>query len=182
MKARFLTGKTITVQTQDAGLDCTLYNQLFLDEDKTIYFVPRYFKTDGYTIPYWLAWLGGGKKKWDMRPAIGHDFDCRYHQSIIVNLTEHELRRKGLLTHKELKINGQTLVMPYCEDIPIKYLTVVKTTFNQANSKFKRMMKATGQLKMWRVLMMRFAVNFNVGWLFSGKTKINLDKIYNNII
>lgn len=179
---KFLTGKTVTVQTDETDLYCTLHNQLFLDDDGTIYLVPRYFKTDGYTIPCWLAWLGGGKKKWDMRPAIGHDLDCKYHQSIVVNLTEQELRSKGFLTHKEIHIDGQTLVTPYCENIPIEYLTVVKTTFNQANSKFKRMMKATKQLKMWRILMMRFAVNFNIGWLFSGKSEIILEKLYNNVI
>lgn len=179
---KFLTYRTIVAQGEEADLCYTLHNQLFLDKDGTIYLVPRYFETDGYTIPYWLAWLGGGKKKWDMRPAVGHDFDCKYHQSIIVNLTEEELRSKGYLLHKEKKIGESVLIIPICEDIPIKYLSVVKTTFNQANSKFKRMMKATGQLKAWRVNMMRLAVNFNVGWAFSGKTKINLEKLYNSVI
>ena len=179
---KFLTYHTITAQGEEADLCYTLHNQLFLDKDGTIYLVPRYFETDGYTIPYWLAWLGGGKKKWDMRPAVGHDFDCKYHQSIIVNLTEEELRSKGYLLHKEKKIGESVLIIPICEDIPIKYLSVVKTTFNQANSKFKRMMNATGQLKAWRVNMMRFAVNFNVGWTFSGKNKINLEKLYKSVI
>ena len=178
----FLTYHTITAQGEEADLCYTLHNQLFKDTDGTIYLVPRYFETDGYTIPYWLAWIGGGKKKWDMRPAIGHDLECKYHQAIVVNLTEEELRSRGYLYHKEKTIGDKVLIIPVCEDIPIKYLTVKKSTFNQANSRFKRMMKATGQLKAWRVNMMRLAVNFNVGWAFSGKTKINLENLYKSVI
>lgn len=178
----FLTAKTIMCQGCEEEMAYTLHNQLFQDSDGTIYLVPRYFETDGYTIPCWLAWLGGSKKRYDLRPAIGHDFDCKYHQTIVVNLTKEQLQKKGLLYHKEKKLGGVTYVIPVCDDIPIKYLTVKKITFNQANSKFKRMMKATNQIKAWRVVMMRCAVNFNIGWLFSGKSEINLENIYKNVI
>lgn len=179
---RFLTYFSEMGQTPKPNIWATLHNQLFKDDDGVIYLVPRYFLTDSYTIPDWLCWLGGGKMKWDNRPAIGHDFDCKYHQTIKVCLSEDELRQKGILRHHTKLIDGDTIVIPVCEDIPIEYLCVERVTFNQANSKFKRMMLATNNIKKWRANLMRFAVNFNIGWLNSGKEKIDLNKIYKGCI
>ena len=179
---RFLTYFSEMIQTSKPNIWVTLHNQLFKDKDGTIYLVPRFFLSDSYTIPDWLAWLGGGKMKWDNLPAIGHDFDCKFHQCIKVHLTEDELRKKGLLKQHKKIIGGETLLIPICEDIPLEYLGIEPVTFNQANSKFKRMMKATGNIKNWRVNLMRFAVNFNIGWLKSGKKKIDLNCIYKGYI
>lgn len=179
---KFLTYFAEIGQTAVPNLCCTSHNQLFKDADGSIYLVPRYFITDGYTIPDWLAWLAGGKMKWDIRPAIGHDFDCKYHQTIKVNLTESELRNKGYLRNHTKTLGDEYIVIPICDDIPVEYLCVERVTFNQANSKFKRMMLATDNIKKWRVNLMRCAVNLNIGWVFSGKNKIDLNKIYKECI
>lgn len=179
---KFLTYFSEMGQTAEPNIWITLHNQLYKDQDGAIYLVPRYFLSDSYTIPDWLAWLGGGKMKWDNRPAIGHDFDCKFHQCIKVHLTENELREKGILRHHTKVIGDEYFVIPVCEDIPIEFLSIEPVTFNQANSKFKRMMLATENLKKWRVNLMRFAVNFNIGWLKSGKEKIDLNRIYKGYI
>lgn len=178
----FLTYYSEMAQTQTPGIWYTLHNQLFLDEDGTISLVPRYFKSDSYTIPDWLAWLGGGKMKWDNRPSLEHDFDCKYHSFIKVNLTKNELLEKGYLCNFRKLIGADKIIMPVCKNIPLKYLSLEAMTFNQANSKFKRMMKATNNLKNWRINLMRFAVNFNCGWLLNGKAEIDLNKIYKDCI
>lgn len=180
---KFLTHYSKMTQTpMFKNLWCSLHNQLFKDKDGSIYLVPRYFLSDGYTIPNWLAWLGGNKMEWDTRPALGHDFECKYHQCIKVRLSEQELRQKGFLRHHTKLIGDEELVIPVCDDIPVEYLKVEDVTFNQANSRFKRMMQATGNLKTWRINLMRFAVNFNIGWLKSGKEKIDLAKLYKETI
>lgn len=179
---KFLTFFAEIGQTAEPNYWYTKHNQLFKDKDGSIYLVPRFFITDGYTIPDWIAWLGGGKMKWDIRPAIGHDFDCRYHQCIKVHLTEQELREKGYIHNFKKKIGEEWALIPVCEDIPIEYLSIEHITFNQANSKFKRMMVATDNIKKWRVNLMRCAVNLNFGWLFSGKEKIDLTKLYKGVI
>lgn len=178
----FLTYYSEMAQTPKPNIWATLHNQLFKDDDGVIYLVPRYFLTDSYTIPDWLAWLGGGKMKWDNRPAIGHDFDCKFHQCIKVNLSESELREKGYLRSHTKVLGDEYLIIPVCDDIPIQYLSVIDVSFNQANSKFKRMMLATQNIKKWRVNLMRFAVNFNIGWMKSGKEKIDLSRIYKGVI
>lgn len=179
---KFLTYYSKMTQTPKPNIWATLHNQLFKDNDEAIYLVPRYFLTDSYTIPDWLAWLGGGKMKWDNRPAIGHDFDCKFHQCIKVLLTENELRKKGYLRHHTKVIGDEYIIIPVCDDIPIEFLSIEPVTFNQANSKFKRMLKATNNIKNWRINLMRFAVNFNIGWLKSGKEKIDLNRVYKRCI
>ncbi len=166
---KFLTSRSVLEQTEANGLWITSINQLFKDNDGTIYLVPRNFTTDGYTIPDWIAWLGGGRMKWDTRCSTQHDFECKYAEVIVVNLTEHQLRKMRYLVDHDNKT--------ICRDIPSYYLTVKKSTFNQANSRFKRMMLATSNIPKWRINMMRFAVNFNLGW-HSCKTSVDLEKIY----
>lgn len=179
---KFLTYYSEMAQTEIPGIWYTLHNQLYLDKDNTISLVPRYFKSDSYTIPEWLAWLGGGKMKWDNRPSLEHDFNCKYHSFIKVNLTKDELIQKGYLRTKIKKSGSKKIMICVCEDIAVEYLSIEKMTFNQANSRFKRAMQATENLKNWRINMMRFAVNFNVGWIFSKKSAIDLTKLYNDYI
>lgn len=173
MNGRFITGKAVCVQSDSDGKWFTLHNQLYFDNNNELIFVPRYFVTDGYTIPEWIAWLGGGKMKWDIRPAIGHDFECKYHAYIKVNSNITELREKGLIK----TIIKERKLITICENIPVEYLEIVKTTFNQTNSRFKRMMKSVNCIKSWRLNMMRLGVNFNFGWMFPNPI-FNLDKIY----
>lgn len=166
---RWLTEHSRLEQTDKNGLWKTLDNQLFEDEDGKIYLAPRGIITDGYTIPNWLAWIGGSKMQWDTRCSTQHDLECKYAQVIIVNLEEWELRRKKLL-----RVHRNKFV---CENIPIEYLTVEKTTFRQTNNRFKRMMMTSFNIPKWRINLMRFAVNFNFGW-HSSKKSIDLNKIY----
>lgn len=177
--AKFITGRAMLAQTYFAGKWHTLHNQLFLDDDNRLYFVPRYFVTDGYTIPKSLALLGGGKMEWDIRPAIQHDFECKYHKIFRLKkeLTLEELRKTNIL--RDITKNGITITV--CENIEAEFLEIIDSTFNQANSRFKRSLKALDNMKNWRINMMRFAVNFNIGWIF-GKKELEIGKIYKDYI
>lgn len=173
----FLTAKAEMTQTNKPGIWKTLHNQLYLDKDGQIYLVPKNYLTDGYTIPLWISWLGGGKMQWDIRCAIQHDFECQYHQELIVKLSLAELCRKQLL---KKHITSENKLIVICKDIPLEFLEVNNTTFKKANDKFKRMMKSTNSIKPWRINLMRFAVNFNIGWISNGKKGINLYNLYKN--
>jgi hypothetical protein len=175
---RFITSMAETEQSEDNGKWYTEHNQLFEDEDGKIYLVPRNYKTDGYTIPNWIAWLGGGKMQWDIRPAIGHDFECQYHSEILVKLSFPELVEMGFLKPKEK--GGKSILI--CKNIPVEFLEVRKTTFNRVNSKFKRMMMATKNLKQWRINLMRGAVNLNPGWIATRNNNFDISKIYTRIL
>lgn len=144
-------------------------NELFQDEDGTIYLTPRNYISDNYTIPDWVAWLGGNKSKWDCRPAHLHDFGCQYHQLIKVTLNESELRRLRFLRPH----NGKMI----CEDIPLQYLSLVPITKWQIDCMFKRAMKATKSIPSRVCNLYRGGVFFNFGWL--GKhTPYNMNELY----
>ena len=144
-------------------------NELFEDEDGSIYLVPRNYKTDNFTIPDWVAWLGGNKSKWDVRPSHLHDFACQYHQVIRVRLNEMGLRRLRLL-----RVHKDKLV---CENIPVKFLELIPITKWETDCLFKRCMKATGTIPAKVYNLYRAGVFFNFGWL--GKhPPFNLSNIY----
>ena len=171
----FLTGNTITKQiTTEDGMYIALNNQLYMDDDGTIYLCPRNQEFDGYTIPRVFSWLAGGHFQWDLRCCREHDLNCKYHEEIIVKLSLQQLKNKFFL----YELDGQMM----CVDIPKEFLAVRKVSFNDTNSKFKRMMKATSNIKPWRIALMRFGVNFNIGWMFTGKENINLDTIYKVVL
>ena len=169
---RFITGHSRTEQLDEPGLWKTLDNQLFKDNDGSIYLVPRNFKTDGFTIPNWIAWIGGGKMQWDTRCSSQHDLECRYAQVIRVKASEQFLRRVGLVrVHKDKVV---------CEDIPRILLEIQNVTFTQANDRFARMLTLTNIPK-WRIKPMRLAVNLNPNW-HSCKYPLNLKDIYHTVI
>lgn len=134
-------------------------NELFQDEDGSIYLTSRNYVSDNYTIPDWIAWLGGNKSKWDCRPAHIHDFGCQFHQLIKVTINESELRRLKLLRPHEGKM--------ICEDIPVQYLSLVPVTKWQIDCLFKRAMKASGSIPARVYNLYRGGVFFNFGWLGS---------------
>ena len=127
---RWLTDNSRLEKLPEANKWLMLDNELFLDEDNSIYITPRNYITDNYTIPDWIAWLGGNKSKYDVRPAHIHDFICAAHQAVRVKLTEQELINEGFLKQHKNKI--------ICEDIPIKYLECVNFTKWEADCLFKR--------------------------------------------
>ena len=148
-------------------------NELFQDEDGSIYLTPRNYETDNYTIPDWVAWLGGNKSKWDIRPSHIHDFGCQYHQLIRVKLNETGLRRL-----RYLRVNKNKLI---CEDIPTKFLELIPVTKWEIDCLFKRAMKATGTIPARVYNLYRGGVFFNFGWL--GKhPPYDLNKIYESSV
>ena len=144
-------------------------NELFQDEDGSIYLTPRNYETDNYTIPDWVAWLGGNKSKWDIRPSHIHDFGCQYHQLIRVKLNETGLRRL-----RYLRVNKNKLI---CEDIPTKFLELIPVTKWEIDCLFKRAMKATGTIPAHIYNLYRGGVFFNFGWL-GNHPPFDLSKIY----
>ena len=144
-------------------------NELYKDNDGTIYLVPRFYMTDNYTIPDWVAWLGGSKSKFDARPSHIHDFGCQFHQLIKVMLNEYELKKLRLLEDKK----GYSV----CKDIPAKYLSLVPVTKWEIDCLFKRAMKATGFIPAFIYNLYRCGVFFNFGWL-GNHPAFDLEKIY----
>lgn len=144
-------------------------NELFQDEDGSIYLVPRNYKTDNFTIPDWVAWLGGNKSKWDVRPSHLHDFGCQYHQLIRVRISEQTLRKlRYLHVHKDKLV---------CEDIPVKFLEIIPVTKWEIDCMFKRCMKATKTIPAYIYNLYRGGVFFNFGWL-GNHPPFDLSKIY----
>ena len=172
---KWLTDKA-RIQQSDEENDWYLAdNELYQDDDGCIYLIPRNYKTDNYTIPDWIAWLAGGKSKWDVRPSHIHDFGCQYHQIIKVNLTEVELKKhRYLKSHIPKKTNEEITV---CEDIPDKYLELVTVTKWEIDCLFKRAMKSTGIIPARVYNLYRCGVFFNFGWL-GNHPPYNLNKIY----
>lgn len=144
-------------------------NELFQDEDGSIYLTPRNYKTDNYTIPDWVAWLGGNKSKWDVRPSHLHDFGCQYHQLIKVNINESTLRKL-----RYLRVHKNKLV---CEDIPMKFLSLIPVTKWDIDCLFKQAMKATKTIPARVYNLYRGGVFFNFGWL-GNHPPFDLSKIY----
>lgn len=154
MLGRFITGKAVIEQENNGSKWYTLHNQLFIDEDDQIYLVPRNCETDGYTYPT------GGRTQWDIRPAIGHDFECRFHQELKVKISFYELCKQGYICNRMVDDKGILI----CRNIPEEYLELRNTTFLKTNAKFRRMMKAAG-LNPFITNVMYMGVHLNVGWL-----------------
>lgn len=166
---KWLTKPALLQQVPEPNKWLMAENELYQDNDGCIYLVPRMYKTDNYTIPDWIAWLGGSKSKWDARPAHIHDFGCQYHQLLKVTISESELRRlRYLEPHKGYW---------RCKDIPTEYLSLVPVKKWEIDCLFKRAMKATKTIPAFIYNLYRGGVFFNFGWL--GKhPPFDMDKIY----
>lgn len=160
----WLTTKGPYVQDDKPNKKLTLSNQLYYDSkyDK-LYLVPRLLLTDDYTMP-----LGINKNKWDVRASHLHDIGCKFHQVIVVDLPLDTIEKEYLC-----KFLGSLC----CKDIPIEYLHIEDITFNNCNSLFKRCMRDSG-IPSYIYNLYRLGVNFNIGWLFNGKDKLDLNKLY----
>lgn len=166
---RWFTDKSRLEQTNEPNKWLMLDNELYYDNDGKIYLTPRNYITDNYTIPDWIAWLGGNKSKYDVRPAHLHDFVCQYHQAIRVKLNEVQMRKMHYLKTFNNKI--------VCENIPIQFLELIPFTKWEADCLFKRAMKSTKTIPAKIYNLYRGGVFFNFGWL--GKHKaFDLNKIY----
>ena len=144
-------------------------NQLYKDDDGTIYLCPRNYITDGFTIPSLLSFIAGSKMKYDTRASSQHDFECSYHKVIVVLMSEEKLSKMSFLhAYNELIV---------CENIPVELLEVRDTSFQETNKRFLRMLQSVNNIPKWRAELMYKAVNFNVGWLFS-KHRLDLTRLY----
>lgn len=155
-------GKFLTSHSRIEQLDIPemwklIDNQLYKDDDGTIYLCPRNYLTDGFSIPAALTLIAGSKMKWDTRCSSEHDFECSYHKVIVVNLVETQLRQKRLLRmHNNIEI---------CENIPLEFLEIRDTTFFETNARFMRMLQSVQSIPGWRAKMMGYAVNLNFNWI-----------------
>ena len=165
----FLTSKSRIGQTAIEGIWYTLDNQLYKDDDGLIYLAPRCTLTDGYTIPAIFHFIAGGMFKHDVRACIQHDFECYYHKALEVKLTEFELKKSRLLKYEK--------DMWICEDIPLEFIRINDTTFDETNNRFRRMLKCIDNIPVWQKVLIGNAVNLNVGWLREPHT-LYKDRIY----
>ena len=152
---QFLTENVRIEQTDKLGYFKTLDNELFMDDDGTLYLTPRYFWTDGYTFPRLVMVILGDKNRYNVRPAHAHDLFCRFHQCIKVKLSLTQLRLMNLLREH----NGKMV----CEDIPKEHLEIAPISKWETDELFNRMMKACAIDKKTRRTI-RFGVFFNIGW------------------
>lgn len=161
---KFLTSPALTEQLPEKGMYKVLGNELYKDDDGSIYLCWNSFKTDNFT---WIK-----KGDWDIRCSHIHDVGCKYHQVVRVKLKVHQLRRLRFLYVYNDKI--------LCKNIPAKYLEVVNISGNWINNLFYRMLKNADCPKTPRhiQLLYRAGVAFNINWFFTGKEKIDLNKIY----
>ena len=168
---KFLTSKSRIEQTAIEGIWYTLDNQLYKDDDGTIYLTPRNTLTDGYTTPQFLTPIVGGRYDHDVRCCVGHDFECYYRKVITVNLTEFQLKKLRFLhCNKDNKW--------VCENIPLELLTIKDTTFRETNKRFMRMLKSVSNMSKMDTFLIGNAVNLNIGWWLKEPHTLHTDRLY----
>jgi hypothetical protein len=162
----WLTSKSPILQSDKPNKIETLYNQIYYHEG-IAYFIPRGLVTDGYTIP-----LNIDKCKRDVRPSTLHDIACKFHQLIVVDLPLRYLDNTYIDDIDGIEV---------AKDIPIEQLKVVDVSFSTANKLLKESM-ADANIPRNICNLYYFAVNFNLNWLFTGKDKLDLNKLYKDKI
>lgn len=163
----WITDKTPILQSNIPNKIETLYNQIYYNQGNA-YLIPRGLITDGYTIPF-----GIDKTKRDIRPSSLHDIGCKFHELILIDLPIYTIMDRYTEDIEDMTVG---------KDIPIEHLKVVKVSFNKCNNLLKESMKDLHIPKSIYNLY-RFAVNFNLNWLLTGKEHIDLNKLYKgNII
>lgn len=162
----WLTDKSPILQSDIPNKVETIHNQVFYYKGDA-YLVPRGLISDNYTIP-----LGINKSKWDVRPSHLHDIACKYHQVILINLSLPTIIDDYLIDIHDITV---------AKDIPIEYLSVINIGFNKTNDLLKEAMISSDIPRKYCNLY-RCAVNFNLNWLFTGKDKIDLNKLYKDKI
>ena len=172
---KFLTQKVRLEQCHERRYWHTLDNELFQDDDGTIYIVPRHFKTDNYTIPMFASILGGSPVDFRVECSHIHDEICDSTTGVYVTLTVNELLEKGYYRFSE---HRQLWV---CEDIPKEFLAKKKFTKGQCNDLLWRALCATNTPWINKVII-RLGTIFNIGWYWLSITKhfvnLDLDRFY----
>lgn len=161
---KFLTTAATIEQQGKKGIYKVCDNELYKDDDGTIYLVWRGFKTDNFT------WINSSD--WDIRCSHGHDVGCKYHQVVRVKISEFNLRRARYLYVKGDKI--------LCRDLPPKFLEVIDVSGHWINNLFYRMLRDADNPKTPKhiQLLYRTGVALNFGWFKTGKIKIDLNRLY----
>ena len=171
-----LTDKVRIEQTSKKRIFKLLDNELYQDDDGYIYIVPRYFQTDNYSIPLWVAPLGGSPVEFNLLPSHLHDFACDTHSMVYVNLTAEEIVEKGFLRFSKSR------KLWVCEDIPKEFLKIKPFSKVQANNLLYRAMKNT-QVPFIDRFKVRLGVCANLNWYLTDWTKrvlqVDLDNFYN---
>ena len=161
---KFLTSSAKIEQIGKKGMYRVCDNELYKDDDGSIYLVWRGFTTDNFT------WINSSD--WDIRCSHGHDVGCKYHQVVKVRLNEQQLRKLRILYTKGTKI--------LCRDLHPLMLEVVNVSGHWINNFFYRMLKSADCPKTPKHIqwLYRAGVSLNLGWFTTGKEKIDLKKIY----
>lgn len=161
---KFLTSASRTEQVGRRKFKL-LDNELYQDDDGSIYLVWRNYITDNFT------WIN--QSEYDIRCSHIHDEGCQYHAIVKVNLSEEILR-----AYKYLRIKDDKII---CEDIPVRFLKIIPVSGNWINNLFYRMLKDadTPPTPKHIQLLYRAGVSLNIKWFFK-KTKLNLEAIYNS--
>ena len=162
---KFITSSSEAKQLPRKGMYKLSHNELYKDDDGTIYLAWRLFRTDQFT------WINACD--WDTRCSHIHDVGCKYHQVVEVLLTEHQLKQKRFIQYE-----GDDVV---CKDIPAKYLKVKDVSGHWINNLFYRMLRDADCPKTPKYIqyLYRAGVALNLAWFKSGKFKIDLNLLYN---
>lgn len=161
----FLTAKSRIEQTETDGYWKLIDNEVYLSNSGRLTITPRRFWSEGYTIPSIFMPFIGDKNKYDIRPAHGHDLNCRFHEIIFINLSLDELYDKFIFKHPKKNIM-------VCKDIPKQYLTIEKISKIKSDNLLKEMMLSCGiENKICNLF--RIGVTFNINWLKTGKKSLN---------
>jgi hypothetical protein len=162
---KFLTSGSSKKQTNKKGMYYLTDNELYQDDDGSIYLAWRGYPTDDFT------WIDA--ENWDTRCSHIHDVGCSCGQLVKVRLNEQGLRNLHYLHAKNDEI--------ICEDIPSQFLQVVPITGHQVNNLFYRMLRDADcpQTPKYIQYAYRTGVCFNFGWFYGKKIPIDLNKLYN---
>ena len=173
---KFLTGASRIKQVNRKRVWSLIDNELYKDDDGSIHLAPRSMYTDNYTIPMFIAIIAGSPVDYSVLSSHQHDLCCFTKQILCVELTETELKDKGLLWYNE------RAKMWVCENIPPEYLYTKEVSKKEANDMFYRCMKAC-DIPTFNRYLYRFGVCFNLMWYvddWRGKVfKLDLSQIYN---
>ena len=171
----YLTERVRLEQTEKKRVFRTLDNELYKDDDGTIYIVPRYFCTDNYTIPMWVSWLGGSPVDYRVEPSHLHDLGCYCLAVVYTVLSEEELKEKGYYRYS---IARQLWA---CDNIPSEFLRIKFVNKKEANDLLYRAMRAAG-IPLLKRCLIRAGVFFNIGWYIRQWQRriieIDLDRFY----
>ena len=172
---QYLTNKVRLEQTNKKRVFRTLDNELYKDDDGTIYIVPRFFCTDNYTIPLWISWLGGSPVDYRVEPSHLHDLCCYSFSVVFITLTEEELKEKGYYRFSDSR------QMWVCENVPKEFLSIKRVTKKEANDLLYRAMRAAN-IPLFKRCIVRGGVFFNIGWMITKLKgtvlKLDLDRFY----